>query len=117
MEYLPSSDKQDCAQLIHEFVDVYCNPDGPTAVPVPHGRPVSNVIGTKGNGKTHSLHWPTRSKEYTNEHCAQQYVGLFLTVIKSSGGSGGVWGGGTQQSSSATGSSAVPAASAGCAVP
>lgn len=34
VEYLPSSDRNDSAQLVNEFVDVYSQPDGPTAVQV-----------------------------------------------------------------------------------
>ena len=111
VEYLPSADKQDCMQLITEFIEVYCNPDGPTAVPVPHFRPVTNVIATKGNGAHNSLHWQARSKEYTHEHRAQQYVALFLAVIKSSGGTGGSSG-----AAAGTGTSTSAAAAGGAAV-
>ena len=37
VEYLPSADKNDSMQLISEFIEVYCYPDGPTAVPVSSG--------------------------------------------------------------------------------
>ena len=89
VEYLPSCDKQDCNSLIAEFIDVYCNPDGPTAVPVPHFQPTTSVVSTKGNGPPSGLHWQSRSKEYTAEHRAQQYVALFLAVNKPSGVAGG----------------------------
>ena len=89
VEYLPSCDKQDCNSLIAEFIDVYCNPDGPTAVPVPHFQPTTSVVSTKGNGPPSGLHWQSRSKEYIAEHRAQQYVALFLAVNKPSGVAGG----------------------------
>ncbi|EKX47523.1 hypothetical protein GUITHDRAFT_106510 [Guillardia theta CCMP2712] len=86
VEYVPSADRGDCSQLINEFV--YCQPDGPTAVAVTGFRPVTNVIATKGIGGMASLHWQTRTKEYTNEHRAQQYVQLYHAVNRSSGDGG-----------------------------
>ena len=100
VEYLPSVDRQDSLQLISEFIDVYCNPDGPTAVAVPNYRPVPNIVPTRGNGSANSLHWQSRSKEYTNEHRAQQYVALFLAVFKSSGSASGAGGASQHQSTS-----------------
>ena len=103
VEYLPSVDRQDSLQLISEFIEVYCNPDGPTAVAVPNFRPVNNIVPTRGNGSANSLHWQSRTKEYTNEHRAQQYVALSLAVFKSSGSSSSGGAAHHQASSQATG--------------
>eukprot|EP00286_Rhodomonas_abbreviata_P019190 CAMPEP_0181292204 /NCGR_PEP_ID=MMETSP1101-20121128/2379_1 /TAXON_ID=46948 /ORGANISM="Rhodomonas abbreviata, Strain Caron Lab Isolate" /LENGTH=276 /DNA_ID=CAMNT_0023396653 /DNA_START=363 /DNA_END=1189 /DNA_ORIENTATION=+ len=84
VEYLPSLDRSDSSQLIAEFVEIYCQVDGPTAVPVSGFRPISAVMPTRSVGNPQSLHWPQRTREYTNEHRAQQYVALFQQVTRSS---------------------------------
>ena len=107
IEYLPSVDKQDSMQLISEFIEVYCSPDGPTAVAVPSFRPVTNIVPTKGNGSANSLHWPSRSKEYTNEHRAQQYVALFHQVVKPPSSSAGSTGQHQSTSHAGAGSASI----------
>ena len=89
VEYLPCVDRSEALPLIQEFVDVYCESDGPTAQSVTNFRPVSSVAPTRGvapiagpaGSGPQSVHWTTRTKEYTNEHWAQQYVSLFSTSV------------------------------------
>eukprot|EP00288_Rhodomonas_lens_P011452 CAMPEP_0177745420 /NCGR_PEP_ID=MMETSP0484_2-20121128/30303_1 /TAXON_ID=354590 /ORGANISM="Rhodomonas lens, Strain RHODO" /LENGTH=243 /DNA_ID=CAMNT_0019260055 /DNA_START=29 /DNA_END=757 /DNA_ORIENTATION=+ len=89
VEYLPSLDRSDSGQLVNEFVEIYCQVDGPTAVAVSSFRPSSTVIPTRSLGNPQSLHWPQRTREYTNEHRAQQYVALFQQVTRSAEHAGG----------------------------
>lgn len=92
VEYLASVDRNDCTLLVNEIVDVYSQPDGPTAVLVSGFRPMLNVTPTRGLGHPTSLHWQSRTKEYTNEHRTQQFVALFHAVMR--GTSDPSWGGG-----------------------
>lgn len=97
VEYLASADRSDCSFLVNDIVDIYSQPDGPTAIQVSGYKPVSTITPTKGLGGQSSLHWQSRTREHTNEHRAQQFVALFQAVVRptseqgaSGGGGGGV---------------------------
>lgn len=59
------------------------------AIQVSGFKPVTTVTPTKGLGGATSLHWQSRTREYANEHRAQQFVALFQAVVRPTGDAAG----------------------------